>query len=102
MLVEVAGDSNQRVSEIGKDAPVAVLVRVSQDGPKNGTSQAHVVELRLLGTEARFDIAQILAVGKLSKGQAEKLIEAGKALNLSNRRGSVLHIDGIPRAAENP
>lgn len=57
LLIKVAGSPNQARSEIGKDAPVAVLVGVSKGSARNGTSEAHVVKLRLLSSEARFDVA---------------------------------------------
>ena len=38
-----------------------------------------MIKSRPQGAQAGFDIAQTLAIGELGKGQAEKLVPAGKA-----------------------
>ncbi len=43
---------------------------------------AHVVELRGLGAQAHFDIAQAFATGQLRKGHAQELVQAGEGLDL--------------------
>jgi hypothetical protein len=41
-----------------------------------------MIKLGLHGPKTRFDIAQTLAIGQLSKGHAEELIEARKVSNV--------------------
>ena len=68
--IERACDGDQRLSEIGMDAPVAFLVGVGQCIPGNIPPDAHVVELALLGAQAGLDIAQAFAIGELRERHA--------------------------------
>ena len=52
---------------------------VERDNP---AADAHVIELLLLGREARFDVSQTFPVGELRERHAVILIEAGEALYL--------------------
>jgi len=85
VLVDVqwAGDANQCLGEIGIDTPVPALVRVGEGGSGDVSSDAHVVQLVFLSTQARFDIAQTLAEGELRKGHAEVLVETGEGLRVT-------------------
>ena len=65
------------------DAPVPLLVRVGQRAAGNTGTYTHVVELAALGLETGFDIAQALALCKLSEGHAAKLLLATEALDVS-------------------
>jgi hypothetical protein len=83
VAIEVAGGGNQELSEIGVDAPVAMLVGVCQGIARNLASEAHVIKLGLLGTQTGFDIAETFAVGELSEGQTKKLIPAGEFFDVA-------------------
>ena len=72
----------RRLREVGVDAPVAHFVGVGQRAARNAAANAHVIELVALRAQARFDVAQALAVGQLGERHAQKLIEAGEALDL--------------------
>ena len=47
--IERAGDDDQRLGEIGIDAPIAPFVGIGQGGARDMPADAHVVELGLLG-----------------------------------------------------
>jgi len=83
VAIKFASSGDQHLSEIGKDAPVATLVGVRQRVARDGTAQAHVIKLGALGAQTGFDVAPTFAARELRKSQTEKLIEAGKALNLA-------------------
>lgn len=53
-----------------------------QGAARNATANAHVVELVALRSQARLDVAQTLPVRQLGEGQAQKLFQAGKILDL--------------------
>jgi hypothetical protein len=74
--IKSARDSNQVLSELGIDAPVACFVGVGKRAPGNRSANTQVVKLRMLGPKARFDVAQALAVAELGKRHAAKLIRA--------------------------
>ncbi len=59
-----------------------MLVGVGQVAARNLSPEAHVIELGLLGTKTRFDVAETFPEGKLCKGQAEELVQTGEALDL--------------------
>jgi len=80
--IETTGDTDERLSEVGVDAPVAALVGIGQSAARNLAVDPHVVEVALLGTQTRFDIAQTLSIGQLGRCHAEVLIETIKALDL--------------------
>ena len=81
--IELAGNLDQGVSEVGIDAPIAYPVRIGQSTAGDWTANAHVIELPcLLGTQTGFDVAQTLAVRELGKGQAEVLVETCEVLDL--------------------
>ena len=77
--IERPGDADQRLGEVGMDAPVAPLVGVGQGGAGDAPADAHVVELGVLGAQAGLDVAQALAIGQLREGHAQIPIEAGEA-----------------------
>ena len=83
MAVKVASGGNQNLSEIGIDPPVPVFVGVCQRVARNLSSEAHMIELGLLGTKTSFDIAEAFAISELSKCQTEELIPAGKIFDIA-------------------
>jgi hypothetical protein len=59
-----------------------MLVGVGQIAARNWSPKAHVIELGLLGTKTRFDVAETFPKGKLGKDQAEELVQTREALHL--------------------
>lgn len=80
--VQRLSGANQRLSEIGPDAPIAVLVGVGERASRNRAAKPHVVELGLMGAKTAFDIAQTLPIRQLGKGHAEELIHARKTFDI--------------------
>ena len=83
VLIKLAGGSNQALSKIGIDAPVAVLVGISEGGARNRAAKAHMIEFGLLSSQTRFDVAQAFSISELSEGEAEKLIPTGKVFDVA-------------------
>src|SRR5690606_24027974 len=75
LRVEPASDTNQRLSELRVDAPIAPFVGIGQGRPAHIAAQSQVIKLRWLGAKTCFDIPQTLPVRQLRKGHAQKLIE---------------------------
>jgi hypothetical protein len=67
--------SDQDLSEVRVDPPVAVFVGIGESAPSDDAAKARVVEFLLKGAEADLDASQAPAIGQLSEGHAEKLIE---------------------------
>lgn len=67
--VRRASNGDQRLGEIGKEAPVPVPRGIRQSGAGNRAANAQMIELPAHGVEATFDIPEALAVNKLSEGQ---------------------------------
>jgi len=80
--IQTTGDPNERLGKLGTDTPIAHFVGIGQRAARNPALDVHVVQLARLCAQARFDVAQALAIGQLGKGHAEILLEAGKALEL--------------------
>ena len=76
VLVQVACPGDQDLGEVRVDPPVAVLVGIGEGAPSDDATKARVVKFLSEGVEASFDVSQALAIGQLSEGHAEKLIEA--------------------------
>ena len=81
--VEASCGANQALREFAVDAPVAGGVGIGQRVARDLASDAQVVKLGSLGAKTRLDIAQTFAVGKLRKGHAQILVEAGEPLDLA-------------------
>ena len=75
-LIQSPRLGDQNLSEVGVDPPVSMLVGIGQSAPSDDAAKAGVVEFFLKGVETSFDVSKALAVGQLSEGHAEKLIEA--------------------------
>ena len=76
--IKPAGGADQRLRELGVDAPVAAFVGIGQVGTSDIAPDAHVIELGRLGQQTALDIAQASPVGQLSEGHAQKLIPTTK------------------------
>lgn len=76
--VEAARLDNETLGEVPVDAPVALLVRIGERAPRDGTAEAEVVELVRYRAEAGFDVAQTLSIRELSEGHRQVLVAAGE------------------------
>lgn len=81
--IQASSFSNQCLGKIGPDAPIATLVGMRQRVSTDGGPDTHVVELGRLRSQTTLDVPKALAVSQLRKGQAEKLIHAGEALDVA-------------------
>ena len=81
-LVERACLLDQRLSKIGVDAPVADLIGVGESVARDGAANPHVIEFLRCVAKARFDVSETFSISELSKGQSQKLIPAGKTVDL--------------------
>src|ERR1700723_512150 len=76
--IQFSGVCNEDLSKVGVDAPVAILVGLGQSVARDATTNAKVIQFGFHRIQAGFDIAETVTAGQLSKGHAEKLIEAGE------------------------
>jgi len=74
---------DEKMGEVGVDAPVVDFVGVSQRVARHLASDAHVIEFRPQCPKAGFDVAQALAIGQLGEGHDKELIEAGEAVDFA-------------------
>jgi uroporphyrinogen decarboxylase len=75
--------SDQVLSQLGEDPPVALLVGIGQGASRDTATYAQMEELGLMGAQAQLDVAQALAPGQLREGHAQELVEARKALHVA-------------------
>ena len=80
--VKSAGLSDKDLSKIGIDAPIALFVGMGQGVSGDASAKSHMVEPVLPRPKARLDVAETFAIGQLSEGQTEELIETRKADDL--------------------
>ena len=78
----VARYIDQRLGEIREDPPIAILVRVSQGRARNGSPEAHVVELSSHRMETWFNVAEAFSVSQLSECHHQKLVPARETLQV--------------------
>ena len=76
--VQISRLGYQNLGEVGKDAPVPLLVRIGQGRTGDGATNPQVVEFGGNGAEAGLDIPQALPAGQLGKGHAQKLVQVGE------------------------
>ena len=74
VAVEFAGTSDEQRCQIRPDMPVATFVGIGQRRTFDGRAKTHAMQLRLVGAQARFYIAQTLAVGQLCEGHGTELL----------------------------
>src|SRR5689334_2097353 len=67
-LVERTCFSDQDLSEICIDAPVAHLIGIGQSVARYGAANTHMVELLRCGPKTRFDVSETFSKSQLSKG----------------------------------
>jgi len=79
-LVRVESGSllNEELGKVAEDAPIARLVGIGQGAAGGRLANATVVEFGTQSAQARFDIAQTLAPGQLSKRQHDELFVSGQ------------------------
>jgi len=77
-LVQLPGDSDERIAHLLVDPEVASLVGVGQSGSGDLSSHPDVVELFAMGRKASLDIAQRFPSAELGKRHGDELIPAGK------------------------
>ena len=79
VAVQPARPLDQQCGQIGPDVPIASFVGIGQCRAPDLRAKAHAVQLRLVGQQARLDVAQALAVGQLREGHGAKLLWAAQA-----------------------
>ena len=79
--IKTPSDSNERLGQVGVDAPIAHCVRIGQGVAGYAAVDAHVIELVRLRAQARFEVAHALAIGKLRERHTQVLIEARERLD---------------------
>lgn len=78
VAVQLARTPDEQGGQIRPDAPVASLVGIGQRRAPDRRAKAHAVQLRLIGQQTGFDIAQALAVSQLSEGHGTELFGASQ------------------------
>ena len=73
--IELFGSLDEDLSEVGVDAPIALMVGMSEVAVGDRTVNAHVVELGLHHAQTRFDLAQAVSVGQLGERHDPKLLD---------------------------
>jgi len=68
------------------------FVDIGQSIARNGRADTHVAELVFLGMKTCLDISLAFAIGELSKGHAQILVETGKFLDFEI---AVIMIDAL-------
>ena len=81
--VHRSGDADQRLRHLGVDSPVASLVRIGQGVARHRATNAHVIKLLPLRTQADLDISQTLPIRKLGERHAQKLAVAREGLDVT-------------------
>src|SRR5882672_9975268 len=62
LAIEQARPFDESLGQVMIDAPVPVLVGISEGAVGNAAPDAQVIELILAGTKASFDVAETLSV----------------------------------------
>jgi hypothetical protein len=79
--IEFACAANQQGGQIEPDVPVARFVGIGQGRTLDWRAKAHRIELRGVGAQADFDVAQALAPCELRKGHRAKLLGTRQRAN---------------------
>ena len=83
--IEASRPANENLSQIGVDAPVAILVGVSQVGARDIAAKSHRIKVSA-SVQARFDVAQTLPECHLSESHRQELIPRRKTSALPRHR----------------
>ncbi len=76
--IELSCLTDQSLSEVRVNAPIARFVGIGQGRATHWASKAHVIKFCRLHRQTSFDIAETLPIGKLSKGHYSKLLGTTK------------------------
>ena len=76
VAIQLARTPDEQGGQICPDAPVASLVGIGQRRTPDRRAKAHAVQLRLIGQQTGFDVAQALAVSQLRKSHGAELLGA--------------------------
>ena len=76
LRMQLASNTDQTLSEVGVDAPIARGVRVGEGIAGDPAPDTHVVEPLGLRAQARLDVAQTLAKSQLRERYAQVLISS--------------------------
>ena len=79
--VKTPSFADEMFGQIGIHLPWPLFVGMGQRAARNRAAKSHSVKLGGARAQTDFDVTQALAIGQLRKGEAEKLIPAGKALH---------------------
>lgn len=78
LRIERGGLLDEDLGEVGKDAPVAFFVGVSQSAARGGLADAGVIKFRTEGGQTGLDVAQTFTPSELGKRQHEELFVSGE------------------------
>ena len=76
VAIQLARTPDKQRRQVCPDAPVASLVGIGQRRTPDRRAKAHAVQLRLVGQQTGFDVAQTLAVSQLCEGHGAELLGA--------------------------
>jgi len=91
--IKVACSNDQSHRQIVVDAPVSLIQRVRERRSGRNAAQAHVVQLGLVGCQARLDVAQRFSPGQLCKSHNAEQIGAPQG---AHARVAVVSVDDAP------
>jgi hypothetical protein len=80
--IEPPRDPNQMLGEVAVDAPITRCVGIGQSVTGYIAADTEMIELRTMGSQASFDVAQALSPCELRERHAQILVEAGEVLDL--------------------
>ena len=76
VAIQLARTSDEQGGQVLPYVPVASFVGIGQRRTFDWRAKAHAVQLRLIGQQAGFDVAQTLAVSQLREGHGAELLRA--------------------------
>ena len=79
VAIKLACAPDEQCGQVRPDVPDAPFVGIGQRRSFDWRAKAHAVQLRLIGQQTGFDVAQTLAVSQLSKGHGAELLRAAQA-----------------------
>src|SRR4030043_720968 len=80
--VKFSGLANKYLCKVGIHTPITYLICMSQGVARNFAPNAHVIQFLMGCTKARLNITQTFPIRELCQSHAEKLLPAGKVLDL--------------------
>lgn len=82
LSIKPSCDADESLSEFEIDSPISDFVGVGYCTATDLASNSQVIELGRLCTQTGFDVSQTLSVCQLSKGHAQKMIQATETANV--------------------